>query len=205
MSDRRPPPIDEDDWFATPAVEPAELELPGEVAWQDEPDPPPGPSNGLARRQGMVLLAVVAAIALGAAGILLARSLGGSDGTSGTAATTAVTTQVTTETTTATTTETTTTPTDSTPTTSTPASTTPSATAVPTGATLRAGDSGASVLALQQTLASLGFDPGAADGKFGPGTTDAVTAFQKAKGLTQDGVAGPTTIAAINTAAAGSG
>ena len=205
MSDRRLPPIDEDDWFATPAVEPAELDLPGEVAWQDEPEPPPRPPNGLARRQAMVLVAVVAAIALGAAGILLARSLTGSDDTSTTPATTGLTTQATTSATTAANTDTTpadTTPPDSTPTTSTPTSTTD---AVPTGTTLRAGDTGASVLALQQTLASLGFDPGAADGKFGTATTEAVTAFQKAKGLTEDGVAGPATIAAINTAAAGSG
>jgi len=181
------------------------MELPGEVAWQDEPEPPPRPSNGLARRQAMVLLAVVAAIALGAAGILLARSLTGSDGATGTTLTTGSTTQVTTDATTETTTTPTDSPTTTTPTTSTPTSTTPSTTAVPTGTTLRPGDSGASVLALQQTLASLGFDPGAADGKYGTATTGAVTAFQKAKGLTEDGVAGPTTIAAINTAAAGSG
>ena len=209
MSDRRPPPIDEDDWFATPAVEPAELELPGEVAWQDEPEPPPRPPDGLARRQAMVLVAVLAAIALGAAGILLARSLTGSDDTSSTVPTTGLTTQVTTAATTGANTDTTSTDTTSTDTTSTDTTstdTTPTTTtAVPTGTTLRAGDTGASVLALQQTLASLGFDPGTADGKFGTATTEAVTAFQKAKGLPQDGVAGPTTIAAINTAAAGSG
>ena len=196
-SDRRPPIIDEDDWFATPAVEP--VDVPVEVAWQDEPEPPPRAPDGLGRRQAMVVLAVLAAVALGAAGILLARSLGGSDDAGSTTPTTSLTTQVTT----AAITETETTPTDSTPTTSTP--TTPSTTPVPTGTTLRAGDSGASVLALQQTLASLGFDPGAEDGKYGAATTEAVTSFQQAKGLTEDGVAGPATIAAINTAAAGSG
>jgi hypothetical protein len=196
VTDRRPPLIDEDDWFATPAVEP--VELPGEVAWQDEPEPPPGPPEGLARRQAMVLVAVVAAIALGAAGILLARSLGGSDDTSTTIQTTGLTTQVTTGATTGAKT----TPTDSTPTTSTPTSTTPSTTPVPTDTTLRAGSSGASVIALQQALTTLGFPPGAADGKYGTATTEAVTAFQKANSLTEDGVAGPKTIAAINAAAA---
>lgn len=199
MSDRRPPIIDEDDWFATPAVE--QVDVPVEVAWQDEPEPPPRAPDGLGRRQAMVVLAVVAAVALGAAGILLARSLTGSDDASSTIPTAGLTTQVTT----VDTTKTTTTSTDSAPTTSTPTTTTPSTTSVPTGTTLRAGDTGASVLALQQTLASLGFDPGAEDGKYGAATTEAVTAFQQAKGLTEDGVAGPATIAAINTAAAGSG
>ena len=36
----------------------------------------------------------------------------------------------------------------------------------------------------------------------GATTTAAVAAFQKDKGLTEDGVAGPTTLAAINTALA---
>ena len=75
-------------------------------------------------------------------------------------------------------------------------------TSVPTDAVLKAGSTGSSVVALQQALTQLDYKPGAADGKFGPATTQAVTEFQTAKGLTPDGVAGPTTLAAINTALA---
>ena len=201
---RRPPVADEDDWFATPAVEPTDL--PGEDTWEYEVEPPPGPPDGLGRRQAIVVAAAIAAVALGAAGILLARSLGGSDSTGDTAATAGSTAQVTTAP--AASTPTTTAPSTSTPTTSTPTTTAPStstvptATAVPTDATLRAGSTGAGVTALQQALTSLGYAPGTADGKYGAATTEAVTAFQKANGLTEDGVAGPKTIAAINEAVA---
>ena len=75
-------------------------------------------------------------------------------------------------------------------------------TSVPTEATLRAGTTGSSVTDLQKALNQLGYDAGTADGNYGAATTAAVTAFQKDKGLTQDGVAGPTTLAAINTALA---
>ena len=50
---------------------------------------------------------------------------------------------------------------------------------------------------LQTELQALGFDPKGIDGKYGPGTVAAVKAFQKDKGLTADGDAGPDTIAAI--------
>jgi peptidoglycan hydrolase-like protein with peptidoglycan-binding domain len=59
---------------------------------------------------------------------------------------------------------------------------------------------GPEVRALQERLDRLGFWPGRADGCFGPGTTHAVTAFQKAAGLIRDGVAGPATRAALDTA-----
>jgi peptidoglycan hydrolase-like protein with peptidoglycan-binding domain len=58
--------------------------------------------------------------------------------------------------------------------------------------------SGSSVLALQQALVQLGYDPGTADGSYGPATTQAVTAFQAANGLTQDGIAGSATLTAVN-------
>src|SRR5215510_3706136 len=62
---------------------------------------------------------------------------------------------------------------------------------------LKTGSSGASVTRLQKDLASLGFRPGKADGKFGPKTKAAVTAFQKVNKLTVDGIVGPKTSAAI--------
>ena len=68
---------------------------------------------------------------------------------------------------------------------------------------LRAGSSGPAVTNLQQSLKNLGFDPKGVDGNFGPGTKKAVIAFQKSKGLTADGVAGPATLAALQSAAGG--
>ena len=60
--------------------------------------------------------------------------------------------------------------------------------------TLKSGDSGELVSALQTRLKELGFYTGAVDGKFGSGTVQAVKAFQKRNGLSQDGVAGPQTL-----------
>ncbi|MFY0525266.1 peptidoglycan-binding domain-containing protein [Archangium gephyra] len=68
--------------------------------------------------------------------------------------------------------------------------------------TLKQGATGASVTNLQKRLAQHGFNPGAADGQFGPKTTAAVKAFQRAKGLVADGVVGPKTWAKLNGAAA---
>ena len=48
------------------------------------------------------------------------------------------------------------------------------------------GSTGEQVIALQAKLKSLGFDPGAVDGDFGPNTTAAVVAFQTSKGLTAE-------------------
>jgi peptidoglycan L-alanyl-D-glutamate endopeptidase CwlK len=53
------------------------------------------------------------------------------------------------------------------------------------------------VTELQQLLRRRGFDPGATDGQFGPGTEAAVRAFQRSVGLADDGVAGPNTLAAL--------
>ncbi len=58
---------------------------------------------------------------------------------------------------------------------------------------LKKGQSGADVLELQRTLAREGFDPGPLDGKFGDKTERAVRAFQRANGLSVDGVVGPVT------------
>lgn len=60
------------------------------------------------------------------------------------------------------------------------------------GRTLRLGDSGPAVKALQMLLASID-----ADGVFGAGTELALLAFQRANGLTPDGIAGPLTVAAL--------
>jgi putative chitinase len=62
---------------------------------------------------------------------------------------------------------------------------------------LRQGSSGPDVRNLQQKLKDLGFDPNGVDGNFGPGTKNAVIAFQQSKGLQADGVVGPATLAAL--------
>lgn len=199
---RKPVLPDEDDWFATPSFqEPPETD---EVAWQDDvPEPPPRHARDeLAQRQLMVVLAVVAIVVVVAAGFLVARSLGGSDDTTATPTATVPTTPA--ETTPADTTPATTTPTSTAPASTTPTTTAPTTTvtSVPTDATLRPGDSGSSVTSLQQALSQLDYEPGTADGTYGPATTAAVAAFQQAEGLTEDGIAGPATLAAINTALA---
>ena len=66
--------------------------------------------------------------------------------------------------------------------------------------TLKQGSSGPDVINLQKRLKDLGFDPGEPDGRFGPGTTAAVIAFQQSQGLQADGIAGPATMAALQAA-----
>jgi peptidoglycan hydrolase-like protein with peptidoglycan-binding domain len=66
--------------------------------------------------------------------------------------------------------------------------------------TLKPGDSGTQVTLLQQALAALGYSPGTADGSYGAGTKQAVSAFQQAQGLAADGVVGPRTLAALQQA-----
>ena len=56
---------------------------------------------------------------------------------------------------------------------------------------------GEDVLAVQARLIELGFDPGKADGVYGPMTATAVTAYQAANGLDTDGVIGAITRAAL--------
>lgn len=58
--------------------------------------------------------------------------------------------------------------------------------------TLKAGSSGAHVTRLQQALRARG-QRIAVDGAFGAGTTSVVKAYQKAAGLTSDGIVGPRT------------
>lgn len=76
---------------------------------------------------------------------------------------------------------------------------------LPTEGIMRPGEEGEQVLALQQALTTLGYEPGEPDGNYGPATAEAVRAFQTAAGLPADGIAGPTTLAAINDALAAQG
>jgi hypothetical protein len=93
--------------------------------------------------------------------------------------------------------------TGTTPATTTTQSTKPAGTPVAVPAsTLKPGDTGAQVTILQRALKSLGYAPGAADGKYGPSTQKAVTRFQRAAKLTADGILGPKTLAALARAAA---
>lgn len=185
----------EDDWFAEVA-EPAPMAPPPARADRGGgPEPPP---RGPARPQGklLALAGVAAAVVLIAGGVVLARTLGGSgepDGATPTLPTTAVTPP-------ATTVETAVPP---------PAPTTtgtqpPDGTApeLPPDGTYRRGDQGDSVLAIQQALAALGFDPGGADGVFGAQTEQAVVAFQGSVDLTADGIVGPATLQALTQALA---
>jgi peptidoglycan hydrolase-like protein with peptidoglycan-binding domain len=62
-----------------------------------------------------------------------------------------------------------------------------------TNETLRPGDSGPAVLALQQRLTDLGYWLGSPDGDFGALTTQAVLALQGTAGIARDGKVGPQT------------
>lgn len=76
------------------------------------------------------------------------------------------------------------------------AKSTPAVAALPTQ-TLKPGDTGAQVRALQRALKSLGYSVGTVDGQYGPTTKTAVASFQHAAGLTADGVFGPNTLNAL--------
>ncbi len=62
---------------------------------------------------------------------------------------------------------------------------------------LKTGSKGDEVTRLQKRLAAAGFDPGAADGHFGPKTDAALRAFQADAGIDADGIAGPQTNAKL--------
>ena len=62
---------------------------------------------------------------------------------------------------------------------------------------LKKGSKGEAVAALQKGLAVLGYKTGRADGIFGGMTTQALTQFQKAKGLQVDGIFGPKSRSAL--------
>ena len=95
-----------------------------------------------------------------------------------------------------------TTPTVRSPTTTantTPTNTTPAVQA-PTQTPLKLGDTGPQVKDLQKALASVGFSPDTPDGDYGLATQVAVEKFQIAKGLGEDGIYGPATLAALQKA-----
>lgn len=71
-------------------------------------------------------------------------------------------------------------------------------TATPTDdGTLRNGDTGDKVRALQQQLKNLGYYTGSVDGDFGSGTEEALREFQRVNGLSVDGVAGRQTLSLL--------
>ena len=76
-------------------------------------------------------------------------------------------------------------------------------TPVPSGTvTLREGDEGENVYILQAYLFELGYYTGRIDGRFSAETTEAVKAFQRANGLTADGIAGKGTQSKLTSSSA---
>jgi hypothetical protein len=73
----------------------------------------------------------------------------------------------------------------------------PGATISPPTTTLKPGDQGTQVKALQRALAHLGYPPGKVDGIYGPLTKGAVARFQTAAKVKADGICGPVTLAAL--------
>lgn len=70
----------------------------------------------------------------------------------------------------------------------------------------KVGSSGQEVRSIQTKLQEQGLYSGSIDGIYGSQTKKAVVAFQKKKGLTQDGIAGPATLKALGvTSSSGSG
>lgn len=68
---------------------------------------------------------------------------------------------------------------------------------------LEYGSKGTRVTLLQQALNQLGFSAGKVDGRYGTGTQQAVTAFQRAQGLSADGKAGKQTLQRMEKVLAG--
>jgi hypothetical protein len=160
---------------------------------------PAGPSD-LLRRRG-IAIALLAAVVV--AVVLAIVAFGGGSGSKPPATTGITTPPPTTTASTGTTTQspppaTTTSGTSTSPTTT---SSTPAVTVVvPAVGYLKPGDTGADVSTLQKALVALGIASLTPDGNFGPATERAVAAFQRAHGLTADGVVGGKTVDALNAA-----
>lgn len=73
-------------------------------------------------------------------------------------------------------------------------------TAAAASSVLKVGSRGAAVTQLQKNLTTLGYDTKGTDGIFGNDTKNAVLSFQRAHGLTADGIVGSGTQSAIATA-----
>ena len=73
-----------------------------------------------------------------------------------------------------------------------------SGTSTLSGSSLQLGATSSAVSALQENLSALGYYNGDVTGHYGTLTKAAVLAFQKAKGLTADGIAGTRTLSAID-------
>ena len=71
------------------------------------------------------------------------------------------------------------------------------------GQTLREGSSGTAVRALQEQLKALDYYSGNITGHYGRLTKEAVRRYQRANGLTADGIAGPRTLASLSDAGTG--
>lgn len=71
-------------------------------------------------------------------------------------------------------------------------------------AVLEVGSSGGDVTRVQKKLIQYGYMTGAADGRYGEKTRDAVRWFQRRNGLTADGRVGPATAAALGVTLSGS-
>ena len=171
---------DPDDWFADGEGAPSRRARPGTADdWSASASRARRPPQRLAE----LLPGRWAPIAAGAAALVIVviawLALSGGGGSSPTQATT--TGQVNT--------------TPTTPTTPATARTAPTVLAPTT--TLKPGDTGPQVKALQRSLASLGYTIGKVDGDYGTATKTALAQFQTAAKLTPDGVFGPTTRAAL--------
>jgi Putative peptidoglycan binding domain len=167
---------DPDDWFGGGAADDAAGDSEYREDWLHEDGEPSAPWYETIDRRVLVgvVVAVAALIAiLAAAGVFS----GGSHPSANVAPTTTVAPP---------------------PTPTTTASQTPSVPAPKT--TLKPGDTGAEVKALQRALASLGHSTGKIDGDYGPATESAVKAFQTAAGLKPDGFVGPVTLRALKAA-----
>jgi peptidoglycan hydrolase-like protein with peptidoglycan-binding domain len=138
------------------------------------------------------LIALVGAVAVAGVGLWVGGAMAARSSES------AATTSTSTSTTVTSTTTSTTMP--STTTTAVPTTTTTVPGAPEADGKLESGEEGTEISALQARLDELGYWHGASDGRYGQLTRQAVMAFQKAQGLGRDGVAGPTTRAALATA-----
>ena len=172
-----------EDWFDD-VGEPGGFRDPDAETWLEEPDEPSGP-----RDRRPLIVALAAAVVLILLGVGIARLVSG-DGDEENAPTTTVRTTVA----------------ETEPTTTAETETAPAVTStVPEDVTLKNGDSGDEVKALQEALAALGYDVGEPDGAFGATTEEAVKQFQADSGIEADGVAGPQTLTAINEALSATG